>query len=73
MTARLTTLCGCRRYVSVERPAPREYRLPIRVPVGFDAGKGALRIEPIVYRTFRLAGFAPSDAAVDADYIEVAE
>ncbi len=78
MTARLTTLCGCQRFIRIERPAPTEYRLPLladwgAVEWGSSEPCDWKAFNSIKYRTFKLVSLAPSDAAVDADYIEVAE
>lgn len=56
------TLCGCVKFESVPSPAPQEIRVPI-ASVNHDG--------PNFYRTFRLRTFNPTDAPVEADYIEV--
>lgn len=70
ISARLTTLCGCRQFITIDAPAPSEYRVRIRewVEDGLTPGFGAADY----FRVFKLVSLSPSDAAVDADYIEKA-
>jgi len=62
VTARLTTLCGARQYVCMDGPAPPEYLAPIKADEGGS----------FYYRRFLLVSLLPTDAAVDAEYIEEA-
>jgi hypothetical protein len=65
ISARFTTLCGARQYMTIASPPPPEYSFPIKTRDGsqFDS--------PITYRVFKLVSVRPVDESVDADYVEV--
>jgi len=75
ISARLTTLCGCVRFVSIAAPAPSEHLVQIGVTLRLAGGvdDNPTVAEVPQYRRFRLRGFAPVDAPVEADYEEVPE
>ncbi len=72
ISARLTTLCGCRQFVTVPAPAPSEYLVAIGVRKLISVVSKETW-DQFINRRFKLVAFNPTDASVEADYIEVAE
>lgn len=73
VSARLTTLCGCSRYLSVPAPAPQIYELPIMQRMKLEPDGVNFSPPEFKARTFRLTRLNPPDAPVEADYVEVPE
>lgn len=72
-SARMRTLCGCTRYITVPLPPPMEWLLPIQAVTPYATNLD--NAEPVVIRVrkFRLVSRLRTEGGVEAEYEEVLE